>query len=630
MLAGEVEASSGPLKRKKEYVVTTASCLMRFRSRAHAADRFPELATTSIPRLSAVGHDSTHSLGSASDLQTMRTSSSFGCDSVVLMSQIVAVYTIDDGRPSSALEIVCYDDELRQSSTLVLTLNDDRARAQWLDCIRSTAKAARRCASAPIAKAMLDHTVHEVDSDRDYSAAHLSVHKVVRRPLFGTTTRSSSDELAKAPSTVCILAIGVNKVHLIPVQDKLHRISTFPSDEIYAKESYGILSLSVIELDPVDDAFRLAFRKPCEKPTWLHLASLSSADIAIRLRHADELIRPEWPSETRPFTLNAPARVEQEYLPVDHAISGEHANFPATLSAFCIAYGCNPANVRYAVDYDTEDAPRFELKEPSGIHGRHYHAFELLAVMRSLRYNESFRTISFAGIRLDELHGIHDSYGSECVCDRTKNGSPVAMKRSSLQSASLLVQEIRGLALGNRRLRRLDFTACVAGSDANRYRGRDYGRARGCGILEALGALCIAKLTNVDWVILNGIRLVEVDLDYLIQIIAEKACHLRAVELGDCGLNDRSISLILDALQVHENTLECIDLSNNGFRLNQESLHYQISGFDLIRKLNFSHVALSSSPQPLIAIDILLKWRLEEIVLTGMRLNQASIRALAR
>ena len=47
---------------------------------------------------------------------------------------------------------------------------------------------------------------------------------------------------------------------------------------------------------------------------------------------------------------------------------------------------------------------------------------ELLAIMRALRYNESFHSISFKDIDMHCLHGLHDIYGSEHVAWHNRSG----------------------------------------------------------------------------------------------------------------------------------------------------------------------------------------------------------------
>jgi hypothetical protein len=56
---------------------------------------------------------------------------------------------------------------------------------------------------------------------------------------------------------------------------------------------------------------------------------------------------------------------------------------------------------------ECEDAPQFRLYPPAST--ATYTCLELLAIMRALRYNEEFRSISFKDVNLHNLHGVHDS-----------------------------------------------------------------------------------------------------------------------------------------------------------------------------------------------------------------------------
>lgn len=53
-----------------------------------------------------------------------------------------------------------------------------------------------------------------------------------------------------------------------------------------------------------------------------------------------------------------------------------------------------------------EDAPQFKLYPPASTPT--YSVYELLAIMRALRYNEEFRSIIFRDVNLHNLHGVHD------------------------------------------------------------------------------------------------------------------------------------------------------------------------------------------------------------------------------
>ncbi|QIW99541.1 hypothetical protein AMS68_005059 [Peltaster fructicola] len=253
--------------------------------------------------------------------------------------------------------------------------------------------------------------------------------------------------------------------------------------------------------------------------------------------------------------------------------------------------------------------------------------------MRALRYNESFTSISFANIQMDSLNGLHDNYGREFVCTRTKNGTLIKMSHDELAQSCLLKQEVRALAVTNRKLRRLDFSSCITTKPKTPLRvlddSHEVSNDPGCAIVEALLPLCRHQTTNVDWICLNGIALSEADLDYLVGAAVDKACHFRAIELNRCGLTDRSVGLILDALRAQDNTLEAIELAGNTARIEPSTFDSQLSVFGFIRKLDLSYVSRTSGPEPLLQADTLLVWRLSDLRFSGTMLNAASVDALA-
>ena len=160
--------------------------------------------------------------------------------------------------------------------------------------------------------------------------------------------------------------------------------------------------------------------------------------------------------------------------------------------------------------------------------------------MRSLRYNESFNSISFRNVDLTILHAQVDTLGDDHVPYTTKSGEPLNMPQQ--RDSWLLIHEIQALALKSKKLRRLDFTNCITRIPIDYDDSRDVG----CGICEALFPLCARQLTNVDWITLNGIPLADADIDYLYAAAVNKLCHFRALELGSCALGKLAAFHILN------------------------------------------------------------------------------------
>ena len=110
----------------------------------------------------------------------------------------------------------------------------------------------------------------------------------------------------------------------------------------------------------------------------------------------------------------------------------------------------------------------------------------------------------------------------------------------------------------------------------------------------------------------------------------ERSCHLRALEISRCGLTDRSLQLILNAMLSQDSTLQSIDISGNLARLSPSTFQGQIGHFGFIRKLNLSRVHRTSGPEPLVAPETMLAWRLEELHLSETQVCRDFILQITR
>lgn len=626
LLHGDVQTSAGMFRKKKEYLVLTETHIIRLKSQARAAEMFKMVSLSPSGRPSLSKHIST---ASQPDLQTISDSSG-DKEGRVPLRHVVAVYRLDDGKPHSALEICYLDEDAAQPSALLLGFSNADERDVWLKTIRNAANDARLREENYISSYNIENAARIVERAHDYDPTNCAIFKVVQRHSATKTSRTSSEELLKIGSTVCFLAVGVHKIHLIQIVKPTSRGSSPSLSQFTPQTSHGILTLTAARVSDTDDTFELTFRQPLQPARFLYLASSASLEIAARIHFAENFLRPE--CAHRLFKFSVPAGIEH-LLPAPVASDEEHCCLDRTLSAYCIAYGVNPTNVRYTINYTCEDAPRFELLPPADAKRPDYGPIALLAIMRALRYNESFGSISFAGVDLDSLNGLHDNHGQELVCSRTKRGTPIRLTIQELSHASLLVQEIRALAVTSKKLRRMDFSGCISATDAAATEALDDegGKTKdiGCGIVEALVPLCKHQTTNVDWICLNGIQLSDTDLDYLVGAAVDKSCHFRAIELNRCGLDDRSMGLILDALRAQDNTIEAVEIAGNTARLDPITFDSQLSMFGFVRKLDLSYISRTSGSEPLLTAETLLIWRLQVLRLSGTALNPATIDAVA-
>lgn len=351
------------------------------------------------------------------------------------------------------------------------------------------------------------------------------------------------------------------------------------------------------------------------------LASVHSVEVACWIRQHTEFLRPLWTTQPYDFLVPRELRNASNFPPVE--LDEDYGCIDRTLVAYSASYDVDTSNIRYTIDLECEDAPCFRLLRPASAKRSAYSALELIAVMRALRYNQHFHSISFRGINLDALQGINDIHGVDPDVHLDRAGCLVQIPGQ--QSLSVLSQEVRALVLKSTTLRRLDFSYCLT-----RIPTLDKGsRDPGCGIPEAIFPVCRRKMTNVDWVVLNGIKLGESDLDYLVDAASQSQSHMRALEVGDCGLSVHDLDLLLSTLVAQESTLESINISGVQGRLNPEVLQQYIGYFGRIRKINVSRISRTSGSDPLITAEMLFNWELEELTLSRTAVNHDTVDAIA-
>ncbi|KAL8943926.1 MAG: hypothetical protein Q9216_000738 [Gyalolechia sp. 2 TL-2023] len=605
---------AGPMFRRRcPYMVLTEFHIIQFKSQNRAADMFPGVPGPHNHSRSSMRHSRLSSSSSIHDLQ----SSSDGLHSVPLL-HVVAVYKLDDGEPYFSIEIAYLNESTNHASTMTLQIHDPAEADIWLTAIRSAASKARMTSSITFPQGLIEYTARALEQEQDYDPNHFHMFKVVQR-ANKSGKRSSSDDLTKLTSKICILAIGMYRVHLVPLP-KSTRTSSSTSLSDMNGASHGIINLASVNIQTFDDSFQLWFRHPFQPSSALHLSALCVHEIAVWLRQAAEYLRPEWTEQ--PFAWIVPQSLNNELLPAP-AEEEENCAFDRTLTAYCAAYAIDTSNIRYSVNDTCEDAPKFELLPTGNPRRPKYSSIELLAVLRALRYNETFRAISFSHISLDVLNGLCDHYGWEHTPWTTRSGEPVELEEQ--QKASVLIQEIRGLAIKSRRLRRMEFSGCLARRSASAGTTQD----GACGICEALFPVCAKQYTNVDWIVLNGIQLSDVDIDYLYAAAIGKSCHFRAIEVAYCGLADRSFQAIIQALSHQGATLECLNFSGNFARLEPLDLCEYLNEFAYIRSVDFSNTYRTSGQEPLFELSTLTRWKLQELDLSRSSINAETIVVLA-
>lgn len=633
MYHGEVQTAVGMFRKKTEYVVLTDKLLCRFPDIVKAAEAFPKIKSrrhSSTQRHEARSASIT-SIRSFTDAKTLRSNaSSHEADrkNEIRLCKVVATYRVEDGRPFFITEVVFWDDFNNHPGSMQLMCGDPREADLWHTSIRAACQKAKLVEGLQLPSRVVSYCASILEAAMDYDAQSMKIFRAVRRPqirekgekkLKTVSSKSSMEDLKEGASSVCYLVFGINKLHVVSPdspekQDKAAKKQAMPNDLKAKKTSFGYVTLVSMDIMECDDILEIGLRLPLQAETIISLASCQAPEIGAFLFKSMLYLKPQWLDYT--FLYSGPREVLDD-SDVDLGFQEELGCFDRTLVAYCAAYGCRATNIRYTVD-EVEDGPQFLLLPNA--EGRPYSLHELLSIFRALRYNESFRSISFNDISLHALYGMVDIHGTDHVAytDRTRVEIANFFGLNPV-GKSLLYQEVQALALKTMHTKRLDFTNCLPQIRVKDSWDDDIAsRDPGCEIAAAYFPIRRAGLTRIDWVILNHIELGEIDIEVISEALHERQSGFRAIEVAKCALNDRLLGLFLQKLERQNSTLQCINIADNPGRLKLADFPTTMSMFTKIRKLNLSRATGTASDDPLVNESVLLTWRLEELVLTGV------------
>lgn len=624
---GSVQTDISMFRKKKEYLVLTETHLFRFRDLSEAIKSFPQINPRqhSIPQR----HGSTPSFGSMHDLQTLSSRSSLEHENKnsIPLQHIVATYRVEDGRPFFIVQVDYLDETsslAAAGSSMQLMLHDPREADVWHTSIRGASQKAKLMTALLVPDRTVENVTGILEAALDYDSARMQIFYAVQLENK-KAGKSTTEEVTKVNTSLCYLVFGATKLHIITIPDAqdLAKQKQYKSH----KSSYGLVSLVAMEFkEHDDDVFELGFRLPMQPEVILRLASCQAHQIGTLIFQSIVYLKPQWLDYT--FLYNGPhAVIDDPALDLQEVIRDESGCFDRTLIAYCQAYGCAPHNVRYDIRDDVEDAPQFVLLAPQ--ESRAYSMHELLAIFRSLRYNNNFRSLSFADVSLESLNGVVDIHGTDHVASTSRGNNKAPINVIS-EGKSLLYQEVQALALKSFRLRRIDFTNTlpIRRSRAGAVGDESPSRDPKCDLVMALLPLCTAKLTEIDWIILNGVELSDSDMDDMLPILRVSDARLRAVEIARCGLSVQGITSFLVGLQNQNASIECINIADNMGRVDLDVVRDNLRSFSRIRILNLSRAITSVGGGSFIDLQVLISWKLEELILSGVAINKPSLETI--
>ncbi len=145
--------------------------------------------------------------------------------------------------------------------------------------------------------------------------------------------------------------------------------------------------------------------------------------------------------------------IKDLYEPVQ---KDDYGSVKRTLDAYITAYRCGP--VEWEINWKTQFAPEFRLRPAKN--GSPYSPLQLLAVLRALRYNDYFSSLSFQDIDLSILWNYYD-ISAKGPDSAYINRTGVLLSPDEidlLRMSPLLHQEFHALAFCSGTIRQIDFT----------------------------------------------------------------------------------------------------------------------------------------------------------------------------
>ncbi|KAK4143685.1 uncharacterized protein C8A04DRAFT_12178 [Dichotomopilus funicola] len=603
-----LESDAGLLKTKTPHLVVTTNYVVKTKSRADAVALFPELSETTNAKPEARSALPEPALA-------------------IPMESIVSVFSAESIRTSFGIE-VWWKSPLAGSAFCRsdFFFTNPAVRNEQLHHLTRAMRANRENDDGPArhyqdVKAALDK-VHEVEEPR-FHHRKADIIPVVPR---GTTRREYMPKLEDATKkaqevSAFYLVVGTYSCHLVEIQRGKG------SNPVCRHKTYGLVTLESFRGEWVvhEERFNIVFRDPFKSPVTLELASRYFRQVIRVLGTADRFLKPAWPQlwQTREVFRVSGLKEPQYLVPKE-----DFGSFKRTLDAYLAAYHCR--DVEWEINWKTQFAPEFRLLP--GKKGTPYTILQLLAVLRALRYNDYFTSLSFRDVDLSVLHGLRDNSSQRanvaylsrtCV---TLDPDDIEILRIS----PVLHQEFHALAFCSQTIRQIDLSNCTRSLPSRLARTADENPS--VQFLSPILRLLRSGMTKCNRLILTGNQLPQLDVDDLAETM--KCGTIQALDVSYCGLGDSNLrDMIVEPLSDYPGLLQSLSVSGNPGRLPAHILPGLFRYLTEIRELNLSgsiqaESYIQGSLLPFTALECME--RLEALDVSGYKLDEATFLDLER
>ncbi|KAF3806336.1 hypothetical protein GCG54_00006098 [Colletotrichum gloeosporioides] len=616
---GALKTDARLWKSRAEYIVLTETHLVKFNSAEAARANFNELAPSS------------GRLKRSSTSSTLSTDGSSGDGRVEIpLCKIVNIFNEEGVSPHFGLDVWWSETSPMVSwACTKLFFGLPAEREDWMNEIRRAIRESVGSTVVPkgIVAPNVQSAIHQIVAKEEPSCRGLplDIFPVVQRTTL-LSSKADNPETSKKfrDGSSHYLLLGQNKCYFVRVA----RTSVYkaPQDIEINTVVFGLTSLVRLKatMSHHEERFVLGFRLPCEAEKRLELASRWYREIVMTFMKADRAVKPAWPQHMQRDIFDIRGLTAQLLLPSGQDFGG----LKRTLEAYCATFRCPPPE--WTVNWKCErreHCPEFRLL-PSKDGG--YTPLQLLAVFKSLRYNDYFKALSFRDVDLAPLCGLTDHPGfEESIADVSRDGLVIdGVHKDIIKSAPLLSQEIHAVAFTSGSIRKIDLTNVLASQNIVGVSRTRAGSKKEPEVVRPILLLLRTGSSHCDTLLVGGNPLTAAEVTDLVDVLHIPDI-LRELDISRCNLDERSLEEIWDALPSQGYRLEALNTSRNIGHVDHMVVKSSLSHFACLRKLSVAGNCLSQFTDPIFFEETIMSWGLEELDLSNMHLNNATLDILA-
>ncbi|KAK3334002.1 hypothetical protein B0T19DRAFT_440697 [Cercophora scortea] len=599
-----LESDTQLLKTKTPYLVVTTDYVVKLKNHAHVLALFPQLSEGARPEPSSTVAEPL---------------------AVIPVAGIISVFVAESTRPSFGLEIwwkTLSGASFHHASFFFnLPTERDEQMHHIVCAMRSNNPDENEFNRRSVDVAELLQGIQDTEEPK-FKHQKIEIFPVVPR---GNTRRDCSakpedDSKKSLEGPAFYLAVGGHLCYLVEIQKGKG------GNPICQHRTFGLVTLEKFKGDWThhQERFNITFRDPFSTPVVLELASRYYRNIILTFGQADRFLKPAWPQMWQGLEIFRISGLKQ----LQSIISREDfGSVRRTLDAFLSAYRCNP--VVWEINWRSKFAPEFRLLPAKD--GSTYSALQILAVLRALRYNDYFNSLSFRDIDLAVLWHVEDN-PTKLVNVAYLSRSCVTLDPDEveiLKISPVLHQEFHALAFCSETIRQIDFTNSSASYVARFRQSRQ--TSPSIQFIAPILNLLKSGITKCNRLILSRTALLRADIEEIAEIL--KHGSIQALDVSFCGLDDMDLrDMVVTPLLDHpQQLLQSLDVSGNPGRVPARILSEMIHNLVELRELNLCGSLQGDVAGPLIPVETLDRLQfLTELDISNFKLNLSTLVDLER